>query len=49
MSHRIYGTSRPDHWSSPRPYSDPTLRAMAYGKVQPMYEPSWLERLLGRY
>ena len=41
-------TSRPDHWTSPRPYSDPSLRALAYGKIRPMHEPSWLEKLLGR-
>ena len=40
--------SRPDQWTSPRPYSDATLRAHAYGRVRPMVEPSWWERLLGR-
>lgn len=49
MSNYSFRSSRPDAWSSPRPYSDPTLRAMAYGKVQPMHQPTWLERLLGRY
>lgn len=42
-------TSRADHWTNPRPYSDPALRALAYGPVRPMVEPSWWERLLGRF
>lgn len=40
--------SPPDQWTSPRPYSDPCLRALAYGPVRPMHEPTWWERLLGR-
>ena len=40
--------SRPAPWTSPRPYSDPCLRALAYGPVRPMHEPAWWERLLGR-
>jgi len=47
MSHYTYRGSPPDRWSSPRPHSDPSLRALAYGKVRPMHEPSWLERLFG--
>ncbi|MEE4154599.1 MAG: hypothetical protein V2I27_10610 [Erythrobacter sp.] len=48
MNTRTFHSSRPDHWNSPRPVSDPCLRALAYGKVRPMEEPSWLERLFGR-
>ncbi len=47
MSSYTYRGSRPDPWSSPRAHSDPTLRALAYGKVRPMEEPSWLERVFG--
>jgi len=47
MSQYRFSTSKPDQWVSPRPYSDPCLRTMAYGRVQPMHEPSWLERLFG--
>ena len=42
-----YTTSKPDPWLSPRPYTDASLRRRDYGPVQPMHEPSWLERLLG--
>lgn len=48
MSTRSYHSSRPDRWISPRPSSNPCLRAQAYGKIRPMEEPSWLERLFGR-
>lgn len=47
MSHHTYHSSRPDPWSSPRPTSDPSLRALAYGPVQSMHKPSWLERIFG--
>lgn len=47
MSHYRYTSSRPHHWISPRPYSDPCLRALAYGPVRPLREPTLLERLLG--
>ena len=51
MSHYRFHSSRPDHWVSPRAYSDPSLRAMAYGRVRPMHEASgfsgWLERWFG--
>ena len=33
---------------SPRPFSDPSLRALAYGPVRPMHEPAWWERILER-
>ena len=49
MSQYSCRSSKPDRWVSPRPYSDPSLRALAYGAVRSMYEPSWLVRLLGRY
>ena len=49
MASRIYTSSRPDRWSSPRAYSDPSLRRSMYGAVQPMEEPSVLERLLARF
>lgn len=47
MSQYRFSSSKPDHWVSPRPYSDPSIRAMAYGRVQPMNQPSFLERLFG--
>lgn len=46
---KIFRSSRPDGWISPRPYSDPSYRAMSHGKILPMHEPSFLDRLLGRY
>lgn len=48
MSQYRFSSSKPDQWVSPRPISDPCIRAMAYGRVQPMHEPSWLDRLFGR-
>ncbi len=32
---RFHG-SRPDSWSTPRPYSDASLRLMKHGPIQPM-------------
>ncbi|MEM6857477.1 MAG: hypothetical protein AAF559_06365 [Pseudomonadota bacterium] len=49
MTHYPIHRSRPDAWTSPRPNCDPSLRALAYGPVRPMHEPSWLDKLLGRY
>lgn len=48
MTQATIRSSRPDQWANPRPPVDPSRRLMAYGKVRPMEEPSWLERLLGR-
>ena len=45
---KMYHSSRPDAWTTPRPYTDASLRYMAYGPIQPMEEPSFLQRLLGR-
>lgn len=45
---KIFRSSRADGWSSPRPYSDPTYRHMSHGKILPMEEPGFLERLFGR-
>ena len=47
MSHYTYRSSKPDSWAYPRPTLDPSLRALAYGPIRPMHEPSWLERLFG--
>lgn len=47
MSSYSFRSSKPDKWISPRPYSDPSLRALAYGPVQSMHEPNWFEKLLG--
>lgn len=45
---KIFRSGRADNWISPRPYSDPTYRSMSHGKILPMEEPSFFERLLGR-
>ena len=51
MSQYSFRSSKPDHWVSPRPHTDPSLRALAYGPVRPMHEPrgilAWLERVFG--
>lgn len=49
MSSYSFRSSKPDRWISPRPHSDPALRALAYGPVRSMDEPSWLAKLLGWY
>jgi len=43
---RIY-TSKPDHWTKPRPFQDASIRRQKYGPIQPMREPGFLERLFG--
>jgi len=48
MSSLIYRSSRPDSWTMPRPYRDASLRRMMHGPIQPMEQPSFLARLLGR-
>lgn len=44
LSHR---SSRPDHWTQPRPHRDASLRYQMHGPIQPMSEPSWLRRFFG--
>ena len=46
MASRIYTSSRPDPWTSPRAHRDASLRYAAHGPIQSMYQPSLLERLL---
>ncbi|MEN7537760.1 hypothetical protein [Aurantiacibacter flavus] len=46
MAKRIYTSSRPDAWTSPRPHRDASLRYAAHGPIRSMYEPTLLERLL---
>ena len=48
MSSLSYRTSRPDGWTVPRPYRDPSLRHMIHGPIQPMEQPGWLARLFGQ-
>lgn len=38
--------SRPDSWLQPRPYTDPSLRRMKYGRLLPMEEASSPQRRL---
>ena len=45
---KIFRSSRSDSWSNPRPYSDPSYRSMSHGKILPMEEPGFFERLFGR-
>lgn len=48
MSSFSFRSSRPDSWVAPRAYSDPILRRMHYGPIQPMAVPQrgLLSRLL---
>ena len=48
MSSFSYRSSRPDAWTQPRAYRDASIRYMTHGPVQPMEEPSLLQRLFGR-
>ncbi len=48
MSSTTFRSSRPDRWTSPRPYTDASMRYMAYGPIQPMHKASFLERLFGQ-
>jgi hypothetical protein len=47
MSSLTFRTSRPDSWTSPRPYSDASLRRLIHGPIQPMEQPGLLQRLFG--
>jgi hypothetical protein len=38
MSSLTFRSSRPDSWTAPRPYTDPNMRLMKYGKIRPMDE-----------
>lgn len=38
-------TSQPDKWTKPRPFRDASIRFHKHGPIQPMSEPSLLERL----
>lgn len=33
---RRHISSKPDHWTNPRPYTDASLRYRAYGPIEPM-------------
>jgi hypothetical protein len=46
MSSFNFRSSRPDRWTSPRPYSDASLRRLVHGPIQPMEQPTLLQRLL---
>ncbi|WP_279349400.1 hypothetical protein [Erythrobacter litoralis] len=47
MSSLSFRSSRPDRWSSPKPYSDASLRMKHHGKILPMEQPGFFARLLG--
>ncbi|WP_174214259.1 hypothetical protein [Erythrobacter sp. KY5] len=40
-------SSKPDRWTQPRPHCDASTRFQKYGRIQPLYEPSFIERLFG--
>ncbi len=47
MASTTFRSSRPDAWVKPRAYSDPSLRRMQYGQLQPMEHPGFFSRLFG--
>lgn len=48
MSSLSFRSSRPDTWAEPRPFHDASLRHQMHGRIRPMEEPSFFERLFGR-
>lgn len=48
MSAYTFRSSRPTEWVLPRPHRDAHQRYLAYGPIQSMREPSFLERVFGR-
>ena len=38
-------TSGSDNWLDPKPHTDASLRQIKHGKIRPMEEPGFLERL----
>ena len=47
MSSFNFRSSRPDRWTLPRPHSDASLRRLVHGPIQPMEQPTLLQRLFG--
>ena len=47
MSNLSYRSSQPDAWSKPRPCPDASQRFMTYGKLMPMEQPGFWQRLFG--
>ena len=47
MPSPIYRSSPSDRWSEPKGFADASLRRMTHGKIQPMYQPTFLQRLFG--
>lgn len=49
MSSYVTHSSRPHESILPRAHTDAHMRMLTYGKIRPMEEPGWFERLfLGR-
>ena len=48
MTSQIRHADKPHSSILPRAHSDAHQRFMMYGKIQPMHQPSWFDRLLGR-
>ncbi len=47
MSSLSFRSSRPDRWVQPKGNGDASLRLQAHGKIQPMHQPTFLQRLFG--
>ena len=47
MSSLSYRSSKPDRWTRPRGLTDTSLRRQVHGKIQPLEQPTFLERLFG--
>ena len=47
MSNLSYSSSKPDAWIQPRPHRDASQRYITYGKLLPMEQPGFWQRLFG--
>lgn len=48
MAKFVYRSSTPDSRTQPRPFQDPGMRRMKFGKIEPMEKTGFFARLLGR-
>ena len=47
MSNLNSSSSKPDAWIQPRPHRDASQRYITYGKLLPMEQPGFWQRLFG--
>ncbi|MGI8944536.1 MAG: hypothetical protein ACR2FJ_09975 [Qipengyuania sp.] len=47
MTSLSFRSSRPDRWVQPKGVDDASLRYQVHGRIQPMHQPTFLQRLFG--